>query len=776
MSWPRGSRLAALLILLSPLASADSITVNTTTDDNASNNLCSLREAVEYFNRDKPDGGWQGCVRNGTASTTDTITLPADTKPYAIDSAAITIRRDLTITGAGSKGDSITTLQVNGAHRAFIVNDTPSYIAPLCGQAVPTTCSQPASGGKAAAPDLDPTTSYATNQPHNYLISVVRPTFTGTVMQPASSNLQLTIAVYDNPKTGDPVQIGTAIVNGVASPGIVSWTVTSARTLAAGVHFISYTTQLTDTTTNISDPASDQSNLLTVAIAVAPPRRSVTLSQMVIKGCGIATGCDDNANDTTTIINDENAAGYDPYSLSYYLNLTNTYDTATNEGRGGIIYSNESLVLQNDALQGGVAAGNGAAGGAGKGGAVYLDVDGNADISLADVRNNTATRGGAVYSAKNDLTVAKSLFTLNTVGLASGAVIEVADSTAPSDLNPGTSIENVTLSGNAGLALSLQGTANLNASTVILNSGGLDFNAGFATVYNSILADNGSQDCINLPAVPVIKTSLLFPVATGACPADSSDQVIDNVSGTATQLMATLDANGKCNSDFGLLCPLADNGGATMTHLPRILASYGALSESPIANKASTVTGSQQASACPSQDQREKSRVANACDIGAVQLQAVAGNVLSGGSISYGGTWKEPLSDNLGDEELLPVAECPAAPPTPYVAGSYRSDVPGCPWLEAAPGRGTVVFNTDGSYSYTPAFDFHGFDRFTARVMTTLSKLNSEPVSQSRVISAQVIVQPASGISSSSLGGALDGCGVLLLGLLGLGRRCRRGE
>ncbi|MDP2229115.1 MAG: Ig-like domain-containing protein, partial [Moraxellaceae bacterium] len=136
--WPRRSLVAALLAFNFPLAFADTVIVNTVTDDNANNTLCSLREAVEYFNLDKhkiedPEGAtetlakYQGCKRDGSASEQHVIRLPKEDTPYLITAAAggdIVVKRGITINGGDDNDTERTKIVVSGGgHRAFKVDD-----------------------------------------------------------------------------------------------------------------------------------------------------------------------------------------------------------------------------------------------------------------------------------------------------------------------------------------------------------------------------------------------------------------------------------------------------------------------------------------------------------------------------------------------------------------------------------------------------------------------------------------------------------------------------
>ncbi|HET8731020.1 MAG TPA: CSLREA domain-containing protein [Moraxellaceae bacterium] len=771
----RESLLAAIFALSAPWAAADSITVNTTTDDFANNSLCSLREAVEYFNRGKPAAGFQGCV-SPAHDNYASITIPANTQPYLITNGPITVRTDLIITGAGRTKDTVTTLQVQGAHRAFIVNDNPQYVAPRCATATPGCASSPSTF------DLDPSSDLGV--PGDYLTTTHSPQFNGQLPGVSTTPLpndSYVIRIYDNPATGTPVMIGQTLVPFSSSP--ISWSVRSTYVATDGLHHFTYTTQVVDGLTNspLGVESAQSTDQVWVAIYTAPYNRTVHFSQMIINGgCASISGCAESADDNTVINNDPVATNtsYDTYGLSYTNGLTGT------TGNGGIFFNNENLTLSNLLVQNGEAA---------NGGAVFNTALGVLSVDTTELRANRADAGAAILSTYNGIGLSTSLLTENVVNTpsGSGAVVQVLNATSPNGV-PGSLVSNATISGNTGRALSLHLNSFVNAATIVLNSGGgLDFNGEDVGVYNTILAGNANLDCQNAPATPSMATDLVL--VSGGCPS-SGNQVVDDVAGTPGQLMATL-VNGKCESDFGLLCPLADHGAETFVHMPHILPSYASdpllLGASPIINKGSTTIGTT-VSSCPSQDQRGKTRTIYACDIGAVEMQGVGATEVtrSGGVIKWGQTFTEYLGDDLADEELLTPALCPAgvmltlstvpalyppssiAPdPTRVVANTYRSDVPGCPWIERQATRGTVSFDTGGNYHYAPSSNFHGFDTFDMRVVTSLSFLNSLPADRSHIVGARVIVEPNTTMTSSKLGGGVDPSSLLLVALLGLGWR-----
>lgn len=782
MSWPRESLLLVILALSAPWACADLLTVNTTTDDFQVNRLCSLREAVEYFNRGRPEAGFQGCESESSDSSA-VIKVPADSSPYLIQGSSITLGFPVSIEGEGRKDDTVTTLQVVGSHRAFVVNHNPQYKPPACGQAPASCASDPARFNLLPASDTGTVGDYLTAT----LSPFVEGVLPGLTVEPPATTLpphSYLLRVYLNPEEGDRVEVGRTKVK--FSTSDMTWQVRLGFN-APGVHHLTYTLQEIDTLSNavIADEGDPQDHTLKVAVYSVPERINVSLGQMVIKGgCATALDCAPEVDDDTDIKNDPALAGYDEYGLSYSNGLTGTDDN------GGVFFNNEILLLTDVLIQDGSAP---------RGGAIYLTADGGLDLYQSEIRTSRADQGAAVYAAYNSIEMRSSLLTANVLNApaGSGAVVEVAASTVPTGLGA-TSLTNVTISGNTGLALSLREGARINASTIVLNTGGgLDFNGEDVGVYNTILAANpdtvNAADCQNLPAEPAMLKNLVL--SPGTCPG-SGNQAISNTPGSESQLMATL-VGDKCISPFGLLCPLADHDGPTFVHMPRILESYDEspllIAASPIINKGSNKVGASDVDACPSQDQRGKARIVYACDIGAVELQAVAtgSQTAAGGVIRYGELYSQYLGDDLADEVLLSINKCPdpvtltlapapaanfppaslAADPAVVVPNSYQPGVPGCPWLEQAAGRGVVAFTPEGNYTYRPSSDFHGFDRFSIRVVTTLSWLNTHPADRSRLLKAVVIVEPSTSMTSTKLSGALDAWSILLLAVLGLGWR-----
>lgn len=825
MSWPRQSLSIALFAILVPWASADTITVDTRRDISANDSFCSLREAVEYFNRGKPEAGYQGC-KAPAKDDLDTIILPAAKEPYLITEGSIRVHKDLTFSGAGRIGDERTLIEVRGAHRAFLIYDSPVYRAPACASA-PSGCASegnpadPYDSSPILAPESD------TGTPGDFLTDSRALTFTGLVHIPADDDpatptvtvedlgtsmrttsvvrsFKTLVTLYAIPLGGERTEMVSGYaVRTAPSSTEGTWNL-NALIPRDGQYSFVYTTRVdefrtttvvvtdkgtgttisTNTTTAPKLPlaaASPDSLPTTVTVYSAPVRRLVTFKELEVAGCGLLSGCAANDDGMFTYLND--AA----------IGLVYDYVISGTAGKGGVIFGTERVVLTDVQVRGGVAT---------IGGGLYVGMDGGVEVIDSELRENRADSGAAVYGEQNTVSLLRSLVSAN-IAAAGGPIVTVVSETRPAGTGlQGTNIESSTISMNDGLALSLREGASVKSATVVLNSsGGIDFNNESVRVFGSIVAGNHTNfagdpglpvapflDCINFnsvavdPDLPSVMRSSLV-IDDGGCPEDAAYgiQVISNSAGTTGQLMASHVGGGTCNSPFGLLCPLADNGGPTFSHKPRLLIAYNDVDESPLINKGPRYSGGGEGF-CPSLDQRGEDRQPLPCDIGAVEMQQVpAGSkVRSGGSIFHGQVYRQSLADELADEELLEASVCPAVPPADpadVVPGSYRSDVVGCPWLQKAPVKGRVDFenfNASGRYVYTPGSNFHGFDRFEVRVMTTVSRLNENRDDQSRLVSVVVVVEPPGGFASSNVGGVTDFVRLLVLGLLGLVVHTRR--
>lgn len=265
----------------------------------------------------------------------------------------------------------------------------------------------------------------------------------------------------------------------------------------------------------------------------------------------------------------------------------------------------------------------------------------------------------------------------------------------------------------------------------------------------------------------------------------------------------------------GLFCPLVRlEKEYTSSLRPRLLMSYTTLgkyaladtpaSESPIVNKAAgllTVSNNARSVACEPKDIRNEKR--DLCDLGAFELKIVkdaASSVGANATIAYGEIAYPDLKDSLGDGQLVPAAYCAdyyqnngLSDRIPNDANQWPSGTvgkwsDGCLLYDADkyPKKGKLtVGSVDGKLQYVPDSNWHGFDKFAYRVVTTTSRFSDSP--NSKVIKAQstILQQPPNGINNDTLNLGYEdtgsgGVGLFsLLGLMLLGggtlaaRRCK---
>lgn len=716
MSWSRGSLLAALLALPVPFALADTVIVNTTTDDNAANSLCSLREAVAYLKtvdglalESRPASNANGCARQGDASDAHVVKLPYGSSAYRIDSV-IDIDVSLAITGEETEDDTPLSpfVWVRGS-QAFKL-DGPDVPAEVTGQ----PGSQIDLLKSADALDVD-----ADNQTSN-----AYPYFSGPV------NGHATICLYRQQGSGEESFL-RAVVPAV---GATTWVERSPMPFAQGV-----TELIVAGTSNATCPetSGDATVVDTLKINVYAAN-IVSMSLVDIVGCGASP-----ANLPAHIVD----AGVTPAACA-----------AAAGSKGGIFYNNESLTLEAMAIRGG---------GAEKGGIAYVGEDGVLTVGASALVQATATEGAAIYLERSSLQLTNSLVAGNTAAEAikfgSGELLNGITRSL---------IQNSTFHDNSGFALNLNENVRVNSVTLVENAGGAINFSGDATamgdnvqVFNSIVAGA----CQSAPTWAATNLPV-FNVADGSCGFTAAS----NMPAPAV-LVAAVNPDGTCAAT-GRLCPKDPDGdGLADFYLPRYFpddksfTTDAADADIIIINRGSN----EAASSCAAQDQRNSDRSkAGRCDVGAVEFQFNGGLLSSGGKI-VAGAYAQSFAPDLGDEELfLPVAGCPDTLSTIPTAD-------GCPWLSVAPGKGTVRLTADRKgYVYQPRTDFHGFDTFRIELTTTASRLNepSHPTGTTRTLGVTVTNEPASGLTSSGLlGGSMDWLALLGLGGLLAQRRIRKG-
>lgn len=808
MFWAReGIKFAGLALLIS-LAHADSIDVNTTTDDDADNTLCSLREAITYFNLNKPKDGYQGCVTKSSSSS-DSISLNAGA--FELNKGPLIVQRALNIAGAGIDAveeSGRTIINVNGAFPAFIINYNPAYKAPPVSSATAPMVSSVSEGGRSTSLTASEQI-IATEQTPTFVLSkeAVSAVF------PQDSVSTSTYAFYEDIVTVDAKNVSTTTPTKIGPTlNLINQSLTlfSAQTLSAGVHNI-----------YVKSSTGVKSDVLSLWVVPQQTNLAVSLSRMEIRGCATK---DSTINCAATNQNQDISGTFN--AIPY----TNRVDQVANAG--GIIFNSEALTLDSVILSGG---------NADKGGAIYnrgapsfiytgdgvktqfpydflgkpvgsfdapftysnttlnggvlkflnangaviplsagvtltittgSDQQGSLALRNSLIKNNKAQQGSAIYSDNNVLTLSASSIVYNTAS--NGAVVYINTDQVPTTFST-SSLINVTVGKNSGLGVSARKNSTLNNVSLIENTqGAVDFNGAIGSINNSIILENSATECLN-----VSKVTFLFNAfrAGGGCTVSASPSANNKtIPSTVKAITAISSGTTDVCSNYaeGLLCDISFSKDLLLNYKPRLLSSFASLNDPAnyLINTGSSVSGS----SCASNDQRGKTRVSSACDIGAIELIEVGDSVAIGGSATTGKIYTESLSFNLEDEELLAATLCPTLANVPAVGAvsNYSPNVPGCPWVEQPPIYGVISFNSDGSYTYTPTSSLHGFDRFTIRVITSVSNLNSQNLKQSRLLKGTVIVEPASGISSSSVGGSAAVFSLIALCLMGLIRHNRR--
>ena len=435
--------------------------------------------------------------------------------------------------------------------------------------------------------------------------------------------------------------------------------------------------------------------------------------------------------------------------------------------QGGLIYNKEYLTLNFGQLLNGYATQGGALYNAG----AYAS---NASLSGIVITNsliqgNKASEGAAIYSEIPAYLVSRSLIRDNEVTSSGGAVFESKDQFTEQALdNMGDAIArgilNSTLFNNKGYVVKVYDGMQVNNVTMLLNSMGLIVNAPFKKgfVANSIIAQNGSQDCtIQAGGEADQISNNLYSVG---CQGTNSTSLGN------TRLIAGSTTEGACDfSSDGILCPFAESKTVALGYfLPRILPNYTKLSDSPIVNR-----GPLTAVRCSTEDQRGKSRPSTnseLCDRGSIELVLDTTTTTSVGSdITYGQTASFSISDQLQDGELVSAEECKAI---------FKKDTDdnGNPWKTGClkivqtntVSKGTMTINQAGDLVYTPNGNWHGSDEFKINVVTSTTRFN-ESGNPYISITGRVVQSPPNDFKSDKVKVSGGSLGVVsLFGLLGL--------
>ncbi|MDQ8951416.1 rhombotarget A [Acinetobacter rudis] len=436
------------------------------------------------------------------------------------------------------------------------------------------------------------------------------------------------------------------------------------------------------------------------------------------------------------------------------------------QNQGGLIYNKEKLNIIVSQLQGGKAQQGGAIYNAGE----YDKDDKQASLEMLDVmfKGNKAEQGAVIYSEMLQYIGARLVLRDNITTDARAANIEVKKPFSKEQLedigtNLGRGISNSTIFNNKGYVLRVIDGMSINNSTIILNDKGLIIDSPFKKAYvvNSILLNNGSQDCqVNNATDANNISNNLYGVGC----AGTMGQVVPK----DTVLLAGKDIDAECDiSSQGLLCPFnsTSNDSAWGFFKPRLLNSYRFITDSPIVNRGPEHNS--QLLSCAVDDQRGKPRPAEPqlCDRGAIELYVTPNaSPQIGQNISYGQVAKMKLDEQLKDGELVSPDVCVRLFGQQPNGQTWQAGCLKIVQSNSTPNsKGTLTASQDGVFTYVPNGNWHGMDEFTSLVVTSTSRF-TDSTNPYVSIPTRIVQEPNEGIENKKAGGGATG----LWGLLGL--------
>ncbi len=436
--------------------------------------------------------------------------------------------------------------------------------------------------------------------------------------------------------------------------------------------------------------------------------------------------------------------------------------------KGGLIYNRENIVIQYGQLL---------QGNAQKGGAIYNAAQVQEGEALSSslitdslLKDNHAAEGAVIYSELPQFLLLRSLIRDNSVTQADAAILDIQKPFTEEQLKSigegfVRGISNSTIFNNTGYVAKVYDSMSVNNITMLGNSKGLIFNAPFqrANLANSILAQNGSEDCrVIAGGDPQKISNNLYGQGCGG----ELSQALGKI-----QLVAGTDLEGQCDrSSDGILCPFKDDANTLLGYFkPRLLASYRQLSDSPIVNRGPRA-GSQLMACSRDGDQRTKARpsMPELCDRGAIELSVDPSVVsLAAEDILYGQVAKMNLTEQLLDGELLPAEQCKALLGDQPDAQPWQ---PGCMKVvqTGTPSKGRTTIDAEGELTYVPNGHWHGLDEFKVLIVTTTTRFSDSRYPYIEV-PVRIVQSPPNDFENKKAKTSGGSSGWLsLLGLLGL--------
>lgn len=422
------------------------------------------------------------------------------------------------------------------------------------------------------------------------------------------------------------------------------------------------------------------------------------------------------------------------------------------------------------------------------GGAIHMSGNGLLNLTRVAFFNNVASgNGGAVASAatfSGGVTVSRALFRENTAGAAGGAIYLGGDRAAMQQRNT-TYYANSAVTGGAVAVATTDSVIALNNVTIAgqNNGGGLYIPAStdnnLVSLSNAVIVGNVGGSCAAGDAAALDEAVFAYVVHEGATctPLDLEANMPDPAPGA---LPGDTIPNDSANADFSVLagntapgltpvigeCPTTP-GAASCEPLEldetegwqAFLPDLNGPVVPTLVNAGSPVDAV--SNFCEANDQRDLARNDD-CDAGAIELQIAKGEFDEFFVVAGVASVLDVAENDLGDMSL----DCPTQD---------------CVQITVPPRKGTVIVDYNHPdypvnypvVRYQSRAGIHGIDSF--RYLINKDAVVGGYTYADADLGAQVnvVVEPATGITSDSIGGGafFHGLALLMLGLLRRGRK-----
>lgn len=411
--------------------------------------------------------------------------------------------------------------------------------------------------------------------------------------------------------------------NGTAGPDLITFTsgLTGTVTLTSGQLTISDSVQIVGPGRG-SLTVSGGGASRVFDIPLSPGDVNVALSGLTVSNGRAQTGggirvqdeslsLDDVALTGNTALGNGGGLFADGFAMTLTVRNSTISGNAARGGGGAYIEDTKGVTLFDGVvIDGNTASEQG-------GGIFFYDPDNNVVIENATISNNTARKGGGIYLYSQDngsFSISKSTVSGNQATTGGGVYLY--------DIDHPATISNSTISGNTAVSGAGVNIDRISAPATITNStisgntatgpgGGVRLGRGGGlSIAHSTITANAAADAggARFPG-PVSISHVIVTGNTAASTADlqAAGGVTADFSIIGTMTGAVTDGGGnQLGVTNAMLGPLANNGGPTRTHLPLV-------------GSQAIDTGNPAVSA-PATDQRGLARIVGVIDIGAVEV------------------------------------------------------------------------------------------------------------------------------------------------------------